>query len=63
MAEHTIEFSSLGAIIASISAGLGIGLLPEVAVQTFIASNALALHEAPEQYRTVEIKFIYTFIL
>ena len=53
-----VELSSLGSIIASISAGLGIGLLPEMAVQAFTAAGTLALHEVPEEYRAVEIKFI-----
>lgn len=59
ISNQIVELSSLGSILASISAGLGIGLLPKTAIQAFTASQALASHEVPEPYRTVEIKFIY----
>lgn len=59
VSNQIVELSSLGAILASISAGLGIGLLPKSAIQVFTAAGALALHDVPECYRTVQIKFIY----
>ena len=59
IANQVMEFSSLGAIIASVSAGLGIALLPKSAVNMFITSKVLLSHEVPEKYRFAEIKFIY----
>lgn len=59
LAEGVIELSSLGAIIASISTGLGISLLPESAIKAFTLSKVLTAHEVPEKFRTAEIKFIF----
>ena len=59
IANQIMEFSSLGSIIASVSAGLGIALLPEAAVKMFSVSESLFLHEVPEKYKFAEIKFIY----
>lgn len=59
ISNQIMEMSSLGSVIASVSAGLGIALLPEVSVNMFTATKSLLLREVPEKYRTVEIKFIY----
>lgn len=59
VSNQIVEMSSLGSIIASVSAGLGIALLPESAINMFTAAQSLSLLEVPEKYRTVEIKFIY----
>ena len=59
ISNQIIELSSLGAVIASVSAGLGIALLPESAVNMFTSSKSLLLHKVPEKYETVDIKFIY----
>ena len=54
-----IEFTSLAAIIASLSAGLGISLFPASAVHTFLAGRTLSAHKIPEPYRTVDIRFVW----
>ena len=55
----TIEFNSLGAIIASVSAGLGVSLFPKSAVSLYSEKENLFCHELPEPMRTVTISFVY----
>ncbi len=55
----TIEFNSLGAIIASVSAGLGVSLFPKSAVALYSERENLACHELPESLRTVTISLVY----
>ncbi|MGI6014553.1 MAG: LysR family transcriptional regulator [Oscillospiraceae bacterium] len=57
--QKIIEFNSLGAIIASVSAGLGISLFPESVVQTYADNGVLRCHAIPEQYALVQTEFIY----
>ena len=57
--KKVIGFDSLGAIIASVSAGLGISLLPEAVVQPYIESGVLQCYEIPEQYALVQTEFVY----
>lgn len=59
VANQVIEFSSLGAVIASISAGLGIALLPLSTISFFTSSGSIKFYEISEQYRTVGTKFIF----
>ncbi len=54
-----IEFTSLGAILASASAGLGIALLPSSAVSVFAGANRLSSHPLPPQYGAVEISLAF----
>ncbi|MDD3221416.1 MAG: LysR family transcriptional regulator [Clostridia bacterium] len=57
--ENVMEFDSLGAIIASISAGLGISLFPESAVRAYASGGILTCHEIPPEYALVPIVFVY----
>ena len=54
-----IEFNSLGAIIASVSAGLGVSLFPKSVVTLYSERENLTCHELPEPYRTVTVSFVY----
>lgn len=54
-----IEFASLGAILASISAGLGIALFPLGAITMFTAQNLIEHVEPPEAYANVPIRFVW----
>ncbi len=56
---NTIEFNSLGAIIASVSAGLGVSLFPKSTVALYSERENLTCHELPEPLRTVTISFVY----
>lgn len=57
--DKIIEFNSLGAIIASVSAGLGISLFPEAVVHTYTASGTVRCHAIPEQFAEVPTMFVY----
>ena len=54
-----IDITSIGALISGISAGLGIGLVPEAAIAAFSAAGTLSVRQVPEPFRTAEIKFVY----
>lgn len=54
-----MEFDALGAIIASISAGLGVGFIPESAVAAFTSSGVLRSHSVPESYGLVTVRFAW----
>ena len=58
-AVHTMEFTSLGAILASVSAGLGVSLLPASAINSFTAGNSLRMIPLPEEYKTADIYLIF----
>ena len=53
------EFTSLAAIIASLSAGLGIALFPASAVRSFVSASTLSAREVPEPYRSIDIQFVW----
>lgn len=55
----TMEFTSLGAILASVSAGLGISFFPESAIAAFSACDALHIVEVPEKYQRIGIFMVY----
>lgn len=59
LAEKIMEFNSLSAIIASVSAGLGVSIFPEAVVHTYAASGALSCHPLPEQYAKIPTVFVY----
>ncbi|MBR0342834.1 MAG: LysR family transcriptional regulator [Oscillospiraceae bacterium] len=58
-ATHLLEFTSLGAILASVSAGLGSAVFPESAIQAFEAGSSLRTVELPEEYRYAEMFLLY----
>lgn len=53
------EFSSLGAVLSSASAGLGVSLLPEDAIKAFGASDALRCFSLPAPFDSADIRFVY----
>lgn len=54
-----MEFSSLGAILASAETGTGVCLFPESAIRSFMAGQSLTLYELPGKYSQAEIYMIY----
>lgn len=54
-----VEFGSLGAIIASVSAGLGVSLFPRSVVSAYCDRKDLNCYELPESLRNVRICFVY----
>ncbi|TGD21571.1 hypothetical protein EGT49_10990 [Companilactobacillus suantsaicola] len=59
MIHHPIEFNYLNAIVASVSAGLGISLLPKKVVQTYLAQGTIKEIPLPENFSTLPVSFIY----
>lgn len=59
MIHHPIEFNYLNAIIASVSAGLGISVLPEKVAQPYIDTNVIQKIELPKKFSTLPVSFIY----
>lgn len=57
-AARLMEFTSLGAILASVSAGLGVCLFPESAIRSFAAGDFLRCVEIPEKYRMADIHLV-----
>lgn len=53
------EFNSLNAIFASVTAGLGAALFPEVCIQQYRQKDALMVFDIPEQYAFVPTMFVY----
>lgn len=58
-AVHTMEFTSLGAILASVSAGLGISVFPATVINSFTAGDSLRMISLPEEYKTADIYLIF----
>lgn len=56
---HPIEFNYLNAIIASVSAGLGISVLPKRIVQPYVDSDALNIVDLPQNLAKLPISFIF----
>ena len=54
-----MEFDSLGAIVASISAGMGVGFIPASAVASFTAGSLLRSHAAPDRYGLATVRFAW----
>lgn len=54
-----MEFDSLGAILASVSAGLGVTLFPETLVSFYAAGKTLVSHEVPAAFAQAEISFVW----
>jgi len=59
MIHHPIEFNYLNAIIASVSAGLGISVLPKQVALPFVQSKSIKMLELPARFATLPISFIY----
>lgn len=59
MPAGVIDFNSLGAIIASASAGLGVSLFPKSVVTLYSERENLTCHELLEPHRTVMVSFVY----
>lgn len=57
--DSVIEFSSLGAIIASVSAGLGVSLFPEAAVAEYARRGEISVYRLPPQFASAAISFVY----
>lgn len=57
---HEIKpFGTLEVIVNSVSAGLGVSLLPYSAVKAAEQAKRISCHSLPEQYRKLEIGFVY----
>lgn len=54
-----IEFDYLNAIIASVSAGLGLTILPKRVVQPYVDTGAVRAVALPKPFATLPISFIY----
>lgn len=58
-ARKIYEFSTLNAIFASATAGLGAALFPEACIQQYRQKDALMVLDIPEQYAFVPTVFVY----
>lgn len=59
MIHHPIEFNYLNAIIASVSAGLGISILPKKVADPFVKTGALKIQKLPDPYNNLPVSFIH----
>lgn len=59
MLRQAIEFDNLTAMIANVSAGLGISLLPRRVVQSYFTTGALTELALPAAFATVPLAFVY----
>jgi len=57
-APRVLEFGTLEAIFASVSAGLGVSLLPRALVGPVVSRGRLAVHRLPARDATVETVFV-----
>ena len=57
--ERTVEFDSIGALLASVSAGLGAALFPESLASVYTAAKGLICHAVPEPYAWADISFVW----
>lgn len=57
--ERIIEFNSLGAMIASICAGLGVSLLPSTIVSNYLKDNLMSTYPIPEAYSVIPTVIAY----
>lgn len=53
-----MAFSSLGSILASISAGLGVSVFPASAITAFTAGDSLRMIPLPKEYEAVDIYLV-----
>lgn len=59
MLRQAIEFDNLTAMIANVSAGVGISLLPRRVVQSYFTTGALTELALPAAFATVPLAFVY----
>ncbi len=57
--ERAVEFDSIGALLASVSAGLGAALFPESLASVYTAAKGLICHAVPEPYAWADISFVW----
>ncbi len=57
--ERAVEFDSIGALLASVSAGLGAALFPESLASVYTAAKGLICHTIPEPYAWADISFVW----
>lgn len=50
-----MEFSSLGSILTSVAAGMGIAIFPRSVASVFVQSDSLSVHPLPEKYSRIQI--------
>ena len=56
---HIMEFTSIGAIIAGVSAGMGISLLPTYILDKYVEGRSLLTYNLPKKYRDIYLTLIY----
>lgn len=56
---QTLEFDSLGAILASVSAGLGVTLFPESLAGFYKTKQIVVSHAVPASFAQAEISFVW----
>lgn len=54
-----MEFGTLAVILDGVSAGLGVSLLPRSSVAKMEEDGRILSHMLPEEYRTLEVRFVY----
>ena len=59
VSHYPVEFDYLNAIIASVSAGLGMSILPIRVVQPYVDAGTLTAVTLPEPFATLPITFVY----
>ena len=57
--ERAVEFDSIGALLASVSAGLGAALFPESLASVYTAAKGLICHAVPEPYLRLAARPLY----
>lgn len=57
--ERAVEFDSIGALLASVSAGLGAALFPESLAFVYTVAKGLICHAVPEPYTWADISFVW----
>lgn len=53
------EFTTIGAVLASVSAGLGVAVFPESVVKVYGRQEALSVHHVPYANKTISHTFVY----
>ena len=54
-----MEFDSIGALLSSVSAGLGAALFPKSRASVYTAAKGLICHAIPEPYAWADISFVW----
>jgi DNA-binding transcriptional LysR family regulator len=54
-----MEFGTLEVILSGVSAGLGVSMLPQSSITKAVNAGSIASHRLPEQYRDLQVWFIY----